>query len=398
VLGAIYIGLSGMTAYSKGLQTISNNVANLNTPGYKATSVAFADVFNGGGVGSSYMGTNASRLGDGVKYADPSVDFGQGDLRATDGELDLALQGNGLLVLLDGDKTYFTRTGQFVVDDEGYIVEQASGYKLAVLNSSNQPEALNIESRRASPPVATTQIEFGSNIARDSAVDTVISNITVYDASGAKHVWTATIHREALDADSKLPFTVTVTDQTGATIGTGLLKFDGTAIDPTSAIIAVTTSAADGVAGLSVNLDFSAVTAESGGTSTVRTTDIDGRAPGALVSASIDTDGQVKLTYSNEHTELLGYVAIADFRDPQSLERIGNGMFENVRNGDYRLLASGTFGIGKLVGGQMEASNVDLSEQFGDLILIQRGFQASSQVVSVSNDMIQQLFGIRGQG
>jgi flagellar hook protein FlgE len=119
---------------------------------------------------------------------------------------------------------------------------------------------------------------------------------------------------------------------------------------------------------------------------------------GALASVGVDADGQIKLTYSNEKTDLLGAVAIADFRDPQQLERVGGGLLEDRHGARGRLLPSGIDGIGKLVSKQLEASNVDLSQQFGDLILIQRGFQASSQVVSVSNDMIQQLFGIRGQG
>jgi flagellar hook protein FlgE len=95
---------------------------------------------------------------------------------------------------------------------------------------------------------------------------------------------------------------------------------------------------------------------------------------------------------------LLGAVAIADFRDPQQLERIGAGLFIDKGGANVRLLASGQDGVGKLLSRQIEASNVDLSQQFGDLILVQRGFQASSQVISISNDMIQQLFGIRGQG
>ncbi|SFG54055.1 flagellar hook-basal body protein [Novosphingobium sp. CF614] len=112
----------------------------------------------------------------------------------------------------------------------------------------------------------------------------------------------------------------------------------------------------------------------------------------------MDPDGQVKLAWSNEETELVGAVAIADFRDQQQLESIGNGRYIYAGSGQRRVLASGTDGIGTIVSKQLEASNVDLSQEFGDLILIQRGFQASSQVVSVSNDMIQQLFGIRGQG
>lgn len=395
MLGAIYIGLSGMTAYSKGLQTISNNVANLNTAGYKATSTSFSDVFNSGGVGSSYIGSNAGQLGNGVKYADPTVDFGQGDLRATDGDLDLALQGSGLLVLLDGDKTYFTRTGHFVVDEEGFIVEQGSGYKLAVLDQSNQPVPLNIDSRQTRSPVATANVKFNSNLTSDlgSLPDgkVSVSNVTVYDSNGGKHVWTVTLTPVEGSAGH---WTVKVTDANGDVGEAGTIQFDAFG-KPVEGEVDVVIASGD----WSVTLDFAGATNHNtGSASGLQTSDIDGSPMGTLVGATIDTDGQVKLTYSNEESENLGYVAIADFRDPQALDRVGSGMFENARNGEYRLLASGTYGIGKLVAGQMEASNVDLSEQFGDLILIQRGFQASSQVVSVSNDMIQQLFGIRGQG
>jgi flagellar hook protein FlgE len=124
---------------------------------------------------------------------------------------------------------------------------------------------------------------------------------------------------------------------------------------------------------------------------------VDGAAAGTLSSVTIDDNGQVLLTYSNEKTETQGAVALANFRDPQQLTREGNGLYANSGHEVPRLSASATDGVGKLTPKTIEASNVDLSSEFGDLILVQRGFQACSQVVSVSNDMIQQLFAIRGQ-
>jgi flagellar hook protein FlgE len=149
-----------------------------------------------------------------------------------------------------------------------------------------------------------------------------------------------------------------------------------------------------------VDFDFSSgVTSYSeGSVSSLHTSSVDGNPLGTLQSVSIDGDGRVKLVYSNQKTETLGAVAIADFRDPQALSRLGAGLFENRNGTGVRLLASRQDGVGALKPGSIEASNVDLSAQFGDLILIQRGFQASSQVVSISNDMIQQLFGIQGRG
>ena len=119
---------------------------------------------------------------------------------------------------------------------------------------------------------------------------------------------------------------------------------------------------------------------------------------GSLTTVTLDDTGKIKLTYSNAKTDLLGSVAIADFRDPQELQQVGDGHFRDTGTGEKRYLPSATEGVGTLLSKKIEASNVNLTQEFGDLILIQRGFQACSQVVSVSNDMIQQLFGIRGQG
>lgn len=401
MLGAIYIGLSGMNAYSKGLQTISNNVANLNTLGFKATSVSFADVFNyGGGGGLSFSSGPATGFGDGVRFGQSQVDFKQGDLRQSDGDLDLAIQGSGFLVLLDGDRTYYARTGQFVVDNDGFISEQNSKYHLAVLNSSNQAVALNLDAKRVSAPMVTTTVKFADNLSADVGSNSgagytgyTVSNIAVYDANGGKQVWNATFKLV-----SATEWTVTVADQSG-TIGTQTLKFiDGDTVDPTTAKLTFTKTAT-GAPDLAVVLDFSGALAHSSGTNnTLRAASVDGNGTGALTAVTIDENGQVKLTYSNGESDLQGFVALADFRDPQQLERIGNGLFQNKGQGQLRLLSSATDGVGKLVSKQVEASNVDLSQEFGDLILIQRGFQASSQVVSVSNDMIQELFGIRGRG
>jgi len=393
MLGSIYIGLSGMNAYSKGLQTISNNVANLNTLGYKSTSLSFSDVYTSGSAGQSYLGATASGAGGGVRFDASGVDFGQGDLRATDSELDLAIQGSGFLVLLDGDKSYFARTGSFTVNEDGYIVDQSTGYRLAVLDENRQPVALSLDSRRGNPPVATTRITFANNIS-STATEAAVSNIAVYDSNGGKHTWKVAFTPVSGSAGE---WTVTVTDQSGDVLKTATLKFNGSVPDPTTSLITVTDTPPNADA-LSVVLDFSQGVTSWSATSTISAAKVDGVGAGTLTSVTIEDDGQVKLTYSNDETVELGFIAIADVRDPQSLERVGSGLFENPSGTEVRYLASGSEGVGKLVSKQLEASNVDLAQQFGDLILVQRGFQASSQVVSVSNDMIQQLFGIRGQG
>jgi flagellar hook protein FlgE len=397
MLGSIYIGLSGLTAYSKGLQTISNNVTNLNTPGFKATSFSFGDSFTYGGLGSSYSRyVGGAQIGAGVRYGAEAVDFRQGDLRQTGGDLDLAIQGTGMLVLLNGDRTYYTRTGQFGIDKDGYVAQLGSGYRLGVLNSAGQAVDINIDSRKTSAPVATTAVKFTDNLS-STATDATVADIVVYDSLGGRHVWQAKFTPVGATAPGE--WTVKVTEN-GATIGEQVLKFNGSAPDPATSHLTFSSAPGGGAAALSVDFDFSSgVNSYSTGTvSTIRTSSVDGNALGTLSSVTIDENGKVKLVYSNQKTESLGAVAIADFRDPQALSRLGTGMYENRAGGNVRLLASAQDGIGALTPRAIEASNVDLSAQFGELILVQRGFQASSQVVSISNDMIQQLFGIQGRG
>jgi flagellar hook protein FlgE len=393
MLGAIYIGMSGMDAYEKGLQTISNNVANLNTLGFKATQVTFSDLFDDGG---SSSGSDSHSAGSGVRYSTPYMDFSQGTLNPTDKGLDLALQGGGLLMLLGDTQPLYTRTGEFQVDDDGYISLQGTHRHLAILGDDGKPEALNIASKRTNAPKATTSITFSDNLS-STATDATVSNLAIYDSNGVKQTWSVKFTRDQT-AGVTGSWAVAVTDSTGRTVGTSTLKFIGGTVDPTSTKLVIndTPSGADPLA---VTLDFSSgVTSfSSGTTSTIQATAVDGNAPGDLSDVSVDENGQVKLTYSNDQTVLAGAVAVADIRDPQQLERMGEGLYRYQGTSPVALRASGTAGVGTVESKQLETSNVDLSKEFGELILVQRGYQASSQIVSVANDMIQQLFGIRGQ-
>lgn len=395
MLGSIYIGMSGMNAYSKGLQTISNNVANLNTPGFKANSVSFADVASEGGSGLNAQSRHTGG-GEGVTVGAELVDFSQGDLRQTGNDLDLSIQGSGFLMLQKDGGTYYARTGQFEVDKDGYIAQQGTGYRLGVLDTDGRASPLNIDAKRTSSPQATTKVVFADNLS-STATEASVTDIAVYDNRGGKQVWTVKFTKST-DPTLTNTWTVTVTDATGREIGTSTLKFLGSTVDPTTSALVINDTPA-GADPLAVTLDFSnGITSfSSGTTSTLRAASVDGRSVGSLATTTVDEAGKIKLTYSNGATDVLGAVAIADFRDPQQLERFGDGLYRNRGGGQIRILPSGIDGVGTLVSKQIEASNVNLSDEFGELILIQRGFQASSQVVSISNDMIQQLFGIKGQ-
>lgn len=394
MFGAIYVGLSGLNAYSNGLKQVSNNVTNLNTSGFKGQTVTFENYAGRSDQGGLSFSLEGQGTGGGVGTGKSQIDLRQGELRQTDRDLDLTVDGSGFLVLFDGKEMLYATTGSFSIDKEGFIVLTGTNYRLATLDASNQPVALSIDVSRTSAPKATTSVKFANNLSSTATAAYSVSNIKVHDASGTTHVWRVQFERDtAAGAGS---WKVTVTNDKGATVATKTLKFNSGVIDPATARLDI----ADSTSGLNVSFDFSTgVTSYSGGeVSTLSAASVDGYPTGALTSVGVNAQGQIELGYSNEQKVQLGAVAIADFRDPQVLEQRGAGLFAATGNGLVEFMASADPRVGQVVGRRLEASNVDLSRQFGDLILIQRGFQASSQIVSVSNDMIQQLFGIRGQG
>ena len=391
MFGSIYIGLSGLSAYSKGLQTVSNNISNINTLGYKSSGVSFGDLHGLGSSGGLDYGRHAGS-GHGVSVNDITIDFKQGELRQTGRDLDLSIDGNGFLVLLDGDNTYYTRTGSFAVGEDGYIVLQGTDYRLAVLDESGRPVALNVDSHRTNPPEETDRIKFASNLSR-SANAFSLSDVKVYNKQGEEDTWTISFNRPL---ETSTDWTVTVRTKSGTEIGSKTLKFtNDNKVDPTTRELLFE----DAASGLGITFDFTDVTNYDGGTVvTLEVDDVAGHPAGSIATLRVNEQGKFEIAYTNEEKRELGAIALADFRDPQSLEQRSKALFAYTGQGQRQYLAAADSRVGTILSGRLEASNVDLGSQFGDLILIQRGFQASSQVISVTNDMIQQLFGIRGQG
>src|SRR5262249_46321087 len=151
MFGSIYVGLSGMNAFSNALRQISNNITNLNSAGFKSAQVGFTGLF-----GSGTRHSNV--LGQGVALAAPRIDFAQGELRQTNNDLDLAIDGGGFLVLLKDADKFFARTGSFEVNEAGDIVLAGTDFKLTVLDSSGTPKAINVTPFRTNPPQATTTV------------------------------------------------------------------------------------------------------------------------------------------------------------------------------------------------------------------------------------------------
>jgi len=391
MFGAIYVGLSGLQAYSQGLQKVSNNVANLNSTGFKSSTVSFSNLQTTRDTGGLGLQQGASG-GGGVGIAPSSIDFRAGELRQTQRDLDLAVDGSGMLVLLNAQgQTRYVRTGSFEVNKDGFVVLGGTDWRLATLDGGGRAVAVSVNASQTNAPVKTTRIAFASNLS-STATSHSVSNINVYDENGVQHVWQIAFSRE----EGSLDWKVKVTDDKEKVIGEKVLTMASG--KPTPATSKLTFADADN--GLSVEFDFSTdVTSfSSGSVSTLRASSVDGHGMGTLTTVSVNADGELELTYSNDQKKQLGAVALASFRNPEDLLQEAAGLFAANGSADVELVSSADPRVGGVRARRIEASNVDLSREFGDMILIQRGYQASSQIISVSNDMIQQLFTIRGQG
>lgn len=396
MLGAIFTGLSGMTAYSRGLDLISNNVANLNTPGFKVSDPLFREIVYSHLRNGSDPSSGSRPSGAGVSLDSSRLSLRQGDLRDTGNSLDASIDGNGFFVLDRDGTRLFTRAGQFQLNSEGVLVERDSGAAVMVRRENGEVAAFSIESERTFAPRTTTEVRLSGTLARGGTTATHdIQSITVVDSTGKNMTLKARLTRDATDATQ---WRVEIMNSTNVVLGSGDIRFsaEGTPLEGSSRVSVDVVQ--EGMETFAVVFDFGAPGTYSGvtsiGTSTTSQVQVlrhNGVLLGSLASTAFDESGNLKLTYSNGQSRTVGALELALFESPEQLESVGRSLF--TANADATpIYGRGlTSGIGKVVGGKVELSNVELTEQFTDLIVIQRGYQASSQISSVANEMIQQL-------
>lgn len=398
MLGAIFTGLSGMTAYSRGLDLISNNVANLNTPGFKLSHPLFSNIERQASRGT-LAGNSAS--GAGVSVDVSHLSFKAGELRSTGNTLDAALDGRGFFVLDRNGERVYTRAGQFEFDPDGFLVEKSSDAKVMVRTDTDAIQAFNIDGYRSFAPKATTEVRLSGNLARtgDSTGAYNLSSITTIDTSGGKQILTAKFVRDPSDA---LKWTVELLDENNDSLGTATIVFaaDGTPAADQEPI--TFTVSPDDLPEYTVTLNIGEAGSYSGVTTTAASTASsvqvlrqDGVELGALTETAFDEQGRIKLTYSNGETLYPATLLLADFETLDLLTQLGGSLFAAQGTQRHTLGVALENGIGRVVGGEIELSNVDLTEQFTDLIVVQRGYQASSQMMSVANEMLQQLLSMQ---
>jgi len=394
MLDTIQIGTSGLLSHSKGLRTVGNNLANVNTPGFKSSQLQFANLVEQG-AGEQRSGAKdpaSSAQGKGLSTIGSRISFRAGLDQATGNPLDLSINGNGFYVVKRGEQLLYTRAGEFHFDDKGILVN-ATGDHVQGLDTSGKLIDVTVDDLSRSMPKATSTVSFSGNLtaaASTPSADFNVNAITVYDDSGANRPINV-----AFKNNGAGEFGVTVTDATGAELKEGSLKFSGGFPTPETSVLSFSYTPAGGSA-IALTLDFSQGVTSLAQTSTLAVLSQDGYQAGIKTDQAIGADGVLTVQYSNGQTANGKRLALANFKVADDLEEAGGGAFSLKRGSEVRYGHAGSDDFGTLSVGHREGSNVDMAEEFSNLILMQRGYQASSHVISTANDMIQQLFDMKG--
>lgn len=412
-------GLSGLSASSKQLDVIGNNIANTSTAGFKASRTQFADVY----ANSLYSGGTAL-AGAGTLVSTVAQQFTQGNITTTNNPLDVAINGGGFFVLQNGN---FTRNGQFQTDAFGYLTD-ANGTKVMGLGTGGGLSELQISFESLSP-VATSNLSMSVNLNStlpaldpadfypgDSSTYNSSTPVSIYDEAGNQHTLRLFFVKDSADANG-LTWQVysTLVNSAGETVNLdgsavtapppaiaplGAMTFnsDGTLNTSPFATLTVTTAALGTGAG-DIVIDpasFSGTTLYGSGFRVYSATQ-NGYAPGDLIGVSISQDGYLQGRYSNGYTKDFGQIALVNFNNPQGLTPVGNNQWTKTReSGDPSLPgAPGTGTLGQLKPSAVEESNVDLTAELVNLIVAQRVYQANAQTVTAQSNILQTLVNIR---
>ncbi len=462
MMRSLWSGVSGLTNHQTRMDVLGNNIANVNTTGFKKGRVTFQDMLSQTLSGAAKPtdevgGVNPQQVGLGMMVSTIDTIHIQGALQSTGVMTDVALQGNGFFVLNQGDKTYFTRNGAFSLDENGKLVNPANGQRVqgwmaqtvngvTMVNNSASTEDLIIPVGSKDPARATTAVQFACNldkrtieIPEGAAPETVIqgtwqTSFDVFDTFGRAHKlqanfskvtgspnrWQVQVQVDPA-AERSTNTSVQVSRQGAAANAANAFFVD---FDNLGSLLGVSDAAGNAVnaGGLQVNISYDvpdttvpanlqrqtftmnlgqvgaykdAVTqfAESSSTKAIKQ---DGYSMGYLESFKIDQAGGITGVYSNGSNRVIGQLALASFTNPGGLEKAGENVYMKSNNsGEPNIGPSGIAGKGKVIAGTLEMSNVDLAEQFVDMIVTQRGFQANSRTITTTDQMLQELLTLK---
>src|SRR5690554_4110682 len=390
MLRSLYSGISGLRSHQTMLDVTGNNIANVNTTAFKSSATQFRDTLSqltqgAGGPQAQVGGTNPAQIGLGVQVAGISTNFAQGSAQATGRATDIMISGDGFFVTQLNGETLYTRAGSFDFDADGRLVApdgsivQGWGAVNGVVTEGGAIGNITLPLDAVAPASATTTATLGGNLPSDAADGTVlVRDVEVFDASGEARTLTLEFTKTAAGWD------VAGSDENGATANTSL-TFNAGALDPVPGDLAI-----GGIAVSLANITgFADLT-------TVSVTNQNGRDAGTLDSFTLAKDGTLVGSFSNGTSEAIGRVVLATFVNPGGLEKAGSSSYRATFNsGNAQIGAPGTDGLGSLASGALEMSNVDLSQEFTNLIVAQRGFQANARIITTSDEVLQELTNLK---
>ncbi|MFP1682502.1 flagellar hook protein FlgE [Alloalcanivorax sp. C16-1] len=390
--------LSGLNAAATNLDVVGNNIANSQTVGFKGSGAQFADVYTG------------ALAGQGVRVAAVLQDFSNGTLESTGRNLDLGINGGGFFRFQQGEQIVYSRNGQFSLTADGYL-ENAQGARLtgfpAGVGSGGQPEVLQVPAgSMPAMPTSAVQASFNLDATSDSvdratvpfdAADadsyTYANTGTAYDSLGVQRTMTTYFTKTG---DNTWEVRVSVDgNPDNANVGQLVFNGNGTLDEAASDYGNYGFTPGGGADALNFSLDFDGTT-QFGQDFALDSLTQNGYTAGALVGVTFDEVGNIIGNYSNEKSQVLGTIALANFRNPEGLDMVGdNAWVESGASGQALLGLAGEGQFGSLEPGTLENSNVDLTSELVDLIVAQRNYQANTQTIKVQDEVLQSAVNLR---
>ena len=440
MMRSLFAGVSGLQNHQTRMDVVGNNISNVNTYGFKKGRVTFKDMISQSLSGAAKPqedrgGINPQQVGLGMQVATIDTIHTQGALQVTGVNTDLAIQGEGFFIEKKGNSSYYTRNGAFSIDKNGYLVNPSNGYKVQGWNAELNPETGMMELNTAAgvedliipvgskdPARATQNTKFFCNLQKNS--DTHQADLTIYDSTGIPRQLRATFNRTDVnrwDMVIEIPEATegSVSVSAGDPVENGgnntfqlvfndagslISVSDGTNTQTEGVLmpnVSFTYTGTDGEVNQTINLTMGEVGLFNGITqfespSTTKAIEQDGYTMGMLEGFSFDDSGQITGVFTNGNRKTLGQVALAKFANAGGLEKAGDTLFvESNNSGAANIGVAAAEGRGSIKAGTLEMSNVDLSEQFTDMIVTQRGFQANARTITTADQLLQEVIALK---
>ncbi len=409
MIGSLYSGISGLKANTSAMAVIGDNIANVDTTGFKASRVSFANIF------SASLSQSSLQIGRGVTLNGVNPQWQAGSLENTNSATDLSINGAGLFMVDDPSNgtSYYSRAGQFEWDKDGNLVTPdgfiVQGYPLDPATGAPGNIGDIVLPNGTSAPNVTQNITFGMNLNSDAAVgDVFTSSITVFDSLGSEAVLDVDFTRTAAGWDWAV--NVSHDNPLAACASTGSIQFDAngnldpaTSVPPNANPTIVLTGIDPATSPMTVNWNYLDAAGASDGSITGYSSESsktaqsqDGYPSGSLQSVAVDEDGYFTGIYSNGSMIPFAQLALADFPSYSGLGKQGSNLYaESLASGQALIGPPNSAGMGSIAPSTLEMSNVDLGTEFVEMITTQRAFQANSKVITTSDEILAELLNIK---